>query len=148
MEILQIIIITLLATTAMTLFSYFVSWTFDKNYKEPVLLEFLMVAFKFEIPKQFKVIISWILHYCIGLLFVVLFYLPIWLQLKIYNVNIISGLLFGCIIGFIGIMAWQFMFAISPKRPPTNRKGFLLQLFFAHIIFGLTAVLADGIISL
>lgn len=140
MEFLEIISSTLFATSAMTLFSYVISWLFRKNYKEPVLLEFLMSTFGFKVAKHYKVMASWSLHYFIGLIFVLSYYLPIWLNFNWYTITLFSGFVFGSIIGCIGIVFWKVMFTLSPKDPPTYTSGYYLQLFFAHIILGITTV--------
>ena len=73
MEWIEILVATLLATSAMTLFSYIISAGFRELYKEPVLLAFLMTSFDFKLSTRQKVIFAWCLHYLIGLLFVVSF---------------------------------------------------------------------------
>lgn len=140
MEIVEIIAISVIATSAMTLFSYIISEKFKKLYKEPVLLEYLMTSFSFKLSEKQKAILSWLIHYLIGLIFAVVYYLPVWFSLGWYKITLTSGIIFGCIIGIIGIISWHIMFRLSPEHPPVNPKGYFLQLFFAHIIFGITTV--------
>ena len=147
MEFIEIIIAALAATSAMTLFSYLISETFRKLYKEPLLLEFLMSSLDFKLSGRQKAIVSWSLHYFIGLLFVILYYLPIWLESDWYQVTIESGLIFGCIVGSVGIAGWNIMFRLSPMDPPADTGGYYLQLFFAHIIFALTVVTVHWIVA-
>ena len=138
MEYIEIIVAALCATSTMTLFSYLISESFRKLYKEPLLMQFLMTSFDVELSGRQKVIASWLIHYFIGLLFVVCYYLPVWLECSWYTISMMSGLLFGCIIGGIGIAGWEIMFKLSQANPPVDRKGYYLQLFVAHVIFGLT----------
>jgi len=147
MEFIEIIIAALAGTSAMTLFSYLISETFRKLYKEPLLLEFLMSSLDFQLSGRQKTIVSWSLHYFIGLLFVFLFYLPIWLESDWYEVTIESGLIFGCIAGGVGIAGWNIMFRLSPMDPPVDTGGYYLQLFFAHIIFALTVVAVHWVVA-
>ncbi len=72
-EILQFIVLTFTATSAMTAFSYMASEAFSKLYKEPVLLSYLMTAIKAEANESTKRFLGWVLHYAIGGLFVLLY---------------------------------------------------------------------------
>lgn len=140
MECVKVIVATLLATSAMTLFSYIISESFKKLYKEPLLLQFLMSSFNLKLSRKQKAIAGWVIHYLIGLAFVILYLAPIWMDLDWYRINLLSGVVFGGIIGVVGIVCWEIMFRLSPNDPPLNKMGYYLQLFLAHIIFGLTTV--------
>lgn len=134
---LQILISTIAATSAMTLFSYVISASFRELYKEPVLLTYLLTKFRVEVSPQTKTVLAWLLHYIIGLLFVIAYHF-----LWTYNIVEFSwpvALLFGAISGIIGILGWIILFEIVPQKPNIDFKGYYLQLFFAHVIFGLTA---------
>ena len=134
---LQILISTIAATSAMTLFSYVISASFRELYKEPVLLTYLLTKFHVEVSPQTKTVLAWLLHYIIGLLFVIAYHF-VWA----YNIVEFSwriALLFGAISGIIGILGWIILFEIVPQKPNIDFKGYYLQLFFAHVIFGLTA---------
>ena len=134
---LQILISTIAATSAMTLFSYVISASFRELYKEPVLLTYLLTKFHVEVSPQTKTVLAWLLHYIIGLLFVIAYHF-----LWTYNIAEFSwriALLFGAISGIIGILGWIILFEIVPQKPNIDFKGYYLQLFFAHVIFGLTA---------
>ncbi|HBL80335.1 MAG TPA: hypothetical protein DDZ79_10625, partial [Aequorivita sp.] len=49
------------------------------------------------------------------------------------------GAIIGAIFGLLGIFGWALLFYVHPQRPKIDFKLFYLQLFLAHIIFGLTA---------
>lgn len=134
----QIVISSVVATSLMTLFSYIISASFRELYKEPVLLAYCLTTFNLSISKNLKTIIGWILHYIIGLLFVIGFHL-VWAN-DLMQQNWISGLILGAISGLIGIVSWVFIFKISKYEPKIDFKGYYLQLFFAHVIFGLSAL--------
>ncbi len=138
MQFITVIAAALLATSTMTLFSYLLSENFRKLYKEPVLLQFVMAAFHIELLKHQKIIASWLLHYFIGLLFVILYRLPFWFHFNWYQVTMTSGFVSGCLFGIVGILGWEIMFRSSHARPPVKVSEYYLQLFFAHIIFGVT----------
>lgn len=138
MECLETIVATITATSLMTLFSYMISNSFRELYKEPVLLEFLMSAFDFKLSDRQKTAAAWALHYLIGLHFAVLYFLPVWMETNWYEISLTSGAIFGCIIGVIGIIVWEILFKISPQHPPVKEEGYYVQLFVAHLIFGLT----------
>lgn len=137
MECIEIPAATIMATSAMTLFSYLVSESFKKLYKEPVLLEFLLSSFRIDFSNRQKEVASWLIHYAIGLVFVISYYFPLWIAPNLYEITIKSGAVFGCITGALGIAGWQVMFKLSPAHPPVNVAEYYLQLFIAHVIFGI-----------
>lgn len=131
-----ILLATLAATSLMTAFSYLVSEAFRELYKEPVLLQFLMTRFHFNLSPKVKTVAGWVVHYTIGLIFVIAYYI-LW-QLGLFELTWLSGLIYGCVIGIIGISGWVFMFILADYKPRIDFKGYYLQLFFAHIVFGLS----------
>lgn len=136
----QIIIVSVLATSAMTLFSYIMSASFRELYKEPVLLTFMLTKMNIEVSAQKKKVLAWLLHYFIGLLFVVGYHF-LWLYNILY-ISITTALLLGVISGIIGIIGWVIMFKIADYQPKIDFKGYYIQLFFAHIIFAIVATAA------
>lgn len=133
----QIIIVSLLATSAMTLFSYTMSASFRELFKEPVLLSFILIKTNLELSVQTKKYLAWLLHYFIGFIFVLAYHI-IWLYNILY-LSIISTLLLGIVSGVIGIIGWVLIFKISDYQPKIDFKGYYIQLFFAHIIFAIVA---------
>ncbi|MCG9790875.1 hypothetical protein [Flavobacterium algicola] len=143
----EIIIASIVATSTMTLFSYMISVLTGKLFKEPVLLQFIFLVFGLQFTPKIKVIASWLLHYAIGLFFVLGYYLPVWLEWDWYNITLTSGLIFGVIIGTVGMLGWKIMFTLSKEKPPTDLEGYYLQLFIAHVIFGISTFLVHAILT-
>ena len=92
------------ATSAMTAFSYFLSATFRKLYKEPLLLQYLVSASGICMGTKAKAFAGWSLHYLIGLLFVALFDLGRYPGF--YTASWPAELEFEIAIGIIGIAGW------------------------------------------
>lgn len=138
MEIVLILLAAIAATSLMTAFSYLVSEAFRELYKEPLLLQYLMTRFHFGITGIWKVIAGWTVHYLIGLIFVVIFHL-LW-QWGLYEITWLTGLMYGIVIGIIGIGGWVVMFILSNYKPRIDFKGYYLQLFIAHLVFAMTTV--------
>jgi hypothetical protein len=136
---LQILVATIAATSAMTLFSYAVSASFRELYKEPVLLTFLLAQLKIEVSLKSRATLAWLLHYFIGFIFVLIYHF-LWVN-DILKLSILNALLLGSISGIIGIIGWMIMFRLADYKPNIDFKGYYIQLFFAHTIFGLTAAL-------
>lgn len=132
----EIILAALASTTTMTIFSYIVSNSFRKLYKEPILLQYVLLRLKADIPSPAKQVIAWTIHYAIGLLFVIAFeFIHFQLETKI---SWYSALIFGSLIGIVGIIGWEIMFHLTNKPHPTDRPGYYTQLFIAHLIFAIT----------
>ena len=136
MEILLILVATFFSTTMMTLFSYAVSASFRDLYKEPVLLQYVMDGLDIELNKKYRPFISWIVHYLIGLLFVACYFFLSWIDY--YKITWLSGIVFGAVGGVAGIVGWMGMFRISQRKPMLHPSAYYLQLFIAHLIFGIT----------
>lgn len=137
--IIQLILISIGATSAMTWFSYFVSKKFQKLYKEPVLLCTVFTELHVDLSAGVKRKFGWLFHYLIGFLFVITYHV-IWVK-NLLSVSLLSALLLGIISGVIGIISWVFIFKITRYQTPIDFKGYYIQLFFAHIIFALVATL-------
>jgi len=133
----QIITSTIAATSVMTLFSYAVSASARELYKEPVLLGYILKVFGIEVKLPVRITLGWILHYLIGLTFVIAYHF-LWTY-KIFEMSWSTALLFGAISGIIGIISWIIMFASAPKKPDINLPGYYTQLFVAHVIFAIVA---------
>tara|TARA_A100000171_G_scaffold53080_1_gene76413 strand:- start:1066 stop:1500 length:435 start_codon:yes stop_codon:yes gene_type:complete len=131
--------ISLVATLAMTLFSYALSYLTKSKFEEPQLLNLLVSRHKrLKYLTSREHIIGWALHFGIGLVFVILFYVVH----KLFDVSITYsfGAFFGFIAGIAGVLGWQILLYIHPDPPDFNRKLFFIQLIIAHIIFGLTII--------
>lgn len=133
----KLIIVTIAATSAMTLFSYIVSASFRELYKEPVLLTFMLSKLNLELSANLKAILAWLLHYIIGFLFVLAYHF-LWIK-DILPISFLSAFSLGFISGITGILGWMFMFKMSDHKPDIDFKGYYFQLLLAHIIFGLVA---------
>ncbi|MFL9831750.1 hypothetical protein ABS764_12920 [Flavobacterium sp. ST-87] len=133
----QILISSLVATSVMTLFSYIISESFRELYKEPVLLSYCLTALAISLSAKTKNVLGWIIHYAIGFLFVFGYYL-LW-ENEIISETWIAAFILGAISGIIGILSWVIIFKISDYNPKIDFKGYYLQLFFVHVIFGLSA---------
>ncbi|MEO8237635.1 MAG: hypothetical protein ABI576_05960 [Flavobacterium sp.] len=142
---LQLIIVSILATSAMTLFSYAMSESFRELYKEPVLLTFLLIKMNLEVSVQTKKYLAWLLHYFIGFLFVLAYHI-LWFYNILY-ISVLSAFLLGIASGIIGIIGWVIMFKIADYKPKIDFKGYYIQLFFAHIIFAVIATAAYYLLS-
>ncbi|QOG00677.1 hypothetical protein [Flavobacterium sp. MDT1-60] len=133
----QIIIASIAGTSVMTLFSYAVSSSARELYKEPVLLTYVLSSLKVEVSPQIKTFLGWLLHYLIGLFFVVIYHY-LW-SYDIIEMSWPAAFVLGAVSGIIGILSWFFLFKTVPQKPNIDFKGYYIQLFFAHIIFAIVA---------
>jgi hypothetical protein len=133
----KILLVAVAATSAMTLFSYAISHSFRELYKEPVLLKHILIKTKLELTYQTKEILAWLIHYLIGLAFILGYYF-LWNKTSAQP-SITTGLVLGAISGIIGILGWVILFKISNYKPKIDFKNYYIQLFFAHIIFAFVA---------
>ena len=139
MDILKVMIAAFSATNVMTTFSYLLSVRYKRLFKEPVLLNYVFDRFA-NTESKWKGFLGWLVHYLIGLVFVIV-YASIWDHTPI-EFGWVSGIVFGVISGFIGILGWHLLFKIPAQTPNVKLKEYYVQLFFAHIIFAGTVVAA------
>ena len=130
----KIITSAIIGTTAMTLFSYLISNTENKNYREPEILGKLIRRLPIDASKESSEIAGWCAHYLIGILFVAIY--DEILKRKKIEPTLTSGALFGAISGLMGITGWKIMFETHPNPPAKNLKRYFAHLILAHIVFG------------
>ena len=131
----KILISALVATSAMTVFSYLVSESKNKNFREPELLGVLIKRLPISVSKESAQLSGWSMHYTIGILFVV-FYSELWERTKA-KPSLATGTLLGAGSGVIGVTGWNLMFEGHPNPPAKNLKPFFGHLMLAHVVFGI-----------
>lgn len=131
----KILLSGITGTSAMTLFSYWVSESKNKNFSEPEILSQLMKRFPTNITKTQADIAGWCIHYAIGIVFALMYY-ETW-KISKTKPTIPSGALLGALSGLAGIAAWQITFAVHPNPPAKNLKKYFGHLLIAHIVFGI-----------
>ena len=138
MTILAILISGFLATTVMTIFSYILSRQKSEQFREPELLNSLILrSDRLNIHPPKNGFPGWVVHYSIGWTFVVIFYL-VW-EYSPISPGIISGLVMGLVAGLVGITGWKIMFDLSGNPPDIHMRQFHIHILVAHVLFGITA---------
>lgn len=130
----RILFSAFVATSAMTLFSYLISETKNKNFREPEVLGQLINRLPIVVSKESAQISGWGIHYAIGFFFVAL-YSELWERTKV-KPSLTSGTLLGAGSGVIGVIGWKLMFEGHPNSPAKNLKSFFGHLLLAHVVFG------------
>lgn len=133
----KILIASILATAVMTAFSYIVSESFKKLFKEPVLLSYAIGRFHLNTSQNTERVLAWLLHFAIGFMFVVSYHF-IW-KLEWLSFTFQTALILGALSGIVGIISWHFIFKFTNYQPRIPFKEYYLQLFIAHVFFGGTA---------
>ncbi|PJJ08675.1 hypothetical protein CLU83_1961 [Flavobacterium sp. 1] len=134
---LQILIVSIAATSAMTLFSYVISSRYRKIYREPVLLSNLLVQMKVDLSVISKKIIGWLVHFSVGFIFVFVYHL-LWLY-NILDLSAVNAFYLGIASGLIGVFCWAVMLKIAKYTYSVHFKGYYFQMFISRIIFALYA---------
>ena len=138
MEIIRLVVAGIVATSVMTAFSYIVANIRNRQFREPELLNIVLSSsdlLRVDLSKKSSV--GWILHYLIGLIFVVIF--VIFWKLEFIPISIITGGIFGFLAGIIGVLGWKLFFYLSEKPSEvTWNFEYYLQLVVAHILFGIS----------
>lgn len=135
----NIIVSSIIATTAMTAFSKLAGKVDKDNFNEPVLLAELMHRLPLDISKKYSRLAGWQLHYVVGL---------VWAVLLLYAVPkgarcvLWKCTAFGLLSGLSAIAWWKTAFSLHRNPPKLNHNTYYLQLLAAHIVFSITACAA------
>ncbi|HEY0090946.1 MAG TPA: hypothetical protein VGB43_00540 [Flavobacterium sp.] len=140
MNVIKVMIAAFSATNIMTAFSYIISHHYGKLFKEPVMLNYIMHGAGLKLHGRLSKFAGWFAHYIIGLAFVFIYEL-VWVYSTI-EFGWVSGLIFGVVSGFVGILGWRLIYLLPDKKPAAPLGEYYLQLFVAHIIFALIVVVA------
>lgn len=140
MDFLKIMIAAFSATNIMTTFSYLISVTYNKLFKEPVMLNYILNGIGVSFTGKLKKAEGWIAHYVIGLFFVII-YESVWRYTDV-KFGWLSGIIFGAVSGGFGILCWHLIYRLPDKKPRAPLRDYYLQLFLAHIVFACAVVVA------
>lgn len=136
----KILIAAFSATNIMTTFSYLVSLSFKKLFKEPVMLNFILDGAGISLKGRVKKFAGWFAHYLIGLAFVIA-YESIWHYTGV-EFGFLSGILLGIISGFVGVCCWWLTYRLPDGNPRVPSKEYAALLFVGHVIFAVAVVVA------
>ncbi len=136
----MVLIPALVATSAMTAFSYIYSVIVKKQFREPELLNKLLMRWSNRFQNlSTNSLLGWIIHYLVGVFFMFVFYL-IWEKLEI-EATVLSGIILGFVAGILGVFGWNITFWIHPNPPKLNFKQYFVHLILAHVVFGISGVI-------
>jgi len=127
-------------TSIMTAFSYIISYYRRRNFREPELLNELLVRLRIlEFRSSPRHPAGWLIHYGVGLLFTISYafivtYFQILPTLGFY-------ILCGGASGLVGIFGWHVTLKLHPNPPPIHLREYYIQLWPAHVLFGVGAYL-------
>lgn len=124
----------LISVITMTLFSILVNIFSKYELREHILLKRIAAASTLLPSKPY---IGWLIHFCFGLGFMLLFE-GLWVITSMGK-SLPWAIAVGGLMGFLGILGWKLLFKCYPVFHDINFKLYYIQLFFAHIIFSLTA---------
>ncbi len=127
-------------TSLMSLFSYLVSDTKHKNFKEPEVLSELIQRVIPDIKDKQADLAGWALHFAAGTAFTAI-YDQVWEKTSI-KPNIKSGAVMGALSGLAGIAIWRATIAMHPKPPIKDYNSYYKHLMLAHVFFGIAAALS------
>lgn len=140
MELLQVIFAGVIGTVLMTGFSYGLSNLKSNRFREPRLLNLILRRSSHEhMNPSNNSFIGWVVHFCIGVILMTIFYL--FHLIFSFEITLLSIFLYGLLMGILAILSWHLMFYISPTPPEIDLKEFYFQLFIAHVIYSIGAMI-------
>jgi H+/Cl- antiporter ClcA len=128
----------------MTLFSYALSASKKRNFREPALLGKMIHRLIPAIKKIQAHEAGWLLHYGVGVFFASVYHVILKKQPHRNN-RLYTGAALGAVTGLAGAAIWRVAFHLHPNPPRPAYRRFYGQLIVAHIIFGVvTCLLLQG----
>jgi len=122
----------LTGTSLMTLFSYLVSQSKDRNFKEPERLAELMERLSPSIDKGTAVPAGWAAHYGMGMAWA---FVHAFLFQKGVKTNLKNTFILGALSGAAGVLIWRLTFKLHPNPPQIHFNRYAGHLILAHIIY-------------
>ncbi|SDF51098.1 hypothetical protein [Cellulophaga baltica] len=136
MNIFSYILALFTSVGAMTMFSLIMSVISNCEFRENILLSKLMSGHSLNEKESLKyVILGWLAHFFLGGFFLVI-YTYLWYNTALLQ-HALGSILFGIIIGILGILGWTMLFKMASNPPQINYKIYYMQLIVAHIHFSL-----------
>lgn len=137
MGLLTAILAGVAGTLAMTCFTQITAQLLKRPFYVVLILA-TMLQFKRDIapPNASTYVAATILHYFIGIMFS---YLYLWLMLEGFVSNdTFSAILYGAVIGSVGIIGWRIFFKIHPNPPPIDTMYFAM-IWLGHLWLSIIA---------
>lgn len=133
------VIMWILAVVGMTLFS--AAWTVvsGNEFREPKRLSILMQRARGKSSGNNSNVWGWIIHFLLGIPFLG-FYEVLW-KLTAAPRTVVWSVVFGCALGVLGVLGWMLLFKIVGVSTQFKYRQFYVHIFFAHIVFSVTALL-------
>lgn len=139
MSLMLFILVWLIAVVCMTVFSAVWSKISGHQFREPALLSQLLDkhVHQANLPRQ-GYALGWVIHFLLGIVFLG-FYEVLW---RLTNVerSLIWGLIFGSLLGVLGILGWKILFKAVGFSSAFNYRQYYIHIYFAHVVFSLTAL--------
>ncbi|MBP0903171.1 hypothetical protein ACFSKN_14450 [Mariniflexile gromovii] len=136
MHIFHYLLALFISVGAMTMFSAIMSIKFKSEFKEHVLLSKLISNKSLKQKESAgHLIFGWFLHFLIGGFFLVIYKL-LWNYTELIQ-SVLGSVLYGVLIGIIGVAGWFILFKLDSHPPDINYKVFYFQLIIAHVFFSL-----------
>ena len=129
---------SLLATSAMTAFSFTTAKIQEREFREPEVLAKLISGAWPGTPKTKASLAGWLTHYAVGFVFCNM-YDKLWTKTAL-KPTWVSGALIGAASGVVGIFGWKKILDIHPNPPHLKIDSYFGHLLAAHVIFGTMAV--------
>lgn len=139
MSIMLFILVWLISVLCMTIFSALWSKISGNQFREPALLSQLLDRHvgKANLPRQGRAL-GWVIHFLLGIFFLG-FYEVFW-QLTNVERSLIWGLIFGSLLGVLGIFGWKILFNAVDFSSAFNYRQYYIHIYFAHLVFSLAAL--------
>ena len=136
MTIFSYLLAWVISVGAMTAFSAIMSVMLKCEFREHILLFKLISnnALKRKETKDY-LILGWLVHFLIGAFFLII-YAVLWEYTSMIH-RLLGTIVFGIIIGILGIVGWSILFKLDSNPPEINYNVFYIQLVIAHVIFSI-----------
>jgi len=141
----DIILAGIVGTTAFTAFSYLVSKTMDKNFKEPRLLGKMVDDIMPGMQEKESQFTGWLIHYLTGVAFAGAYNALI--DSTGIKPSVRNGVIAGAVSGFPAGLLWDTSLKLHPTPPRKRTANYYLHLALGHAIFGAASFFVFGLLN-
>jgi hypothetical protein len=130
----EVAIAGIAGTLAMTVFTELIAYGAKKPFHVVSILA-RMLRFRKDLRpiSGTRYVVALIIHYSIGVLFSYGF--EWFITNNRADMNLSNAIIFGGVVGLIGIIGWRIFFAIHPNPPEIILPPYLTTIWVGHIIF-------------
>lgn len=140
MNIITFVLAWIVSILGMTFFSAIWSMLTKNQFREPQLLSEILDKHPEKASSHTNsIMLGWLIHIILGAVFLGIYEI-LW-KVTGFERTLLWGLVFGSLLGFIGILGWKLMFSAVNYSSHFKYGQYYSHLYLAHLVFSVLALI-------